>query len=63
MRGIDIPDQVKRRLLNSANDRDSDSRGIGEWREGAVVKKSRCANKVNKKLLKSPTKETNRKHD
>ena len=31
MRGIDIPDEVKRRLLRSANDRDSDSRGIGEW--------------------------------
>ena len=33
MRGIDIPDEVKRRLLRSANDRDSDSQGIGEWRE------------------------------
>ena len=36
MRGIDIPDEVKRRLLRSANDRDSDFRGIGEWRNGAV---------------------------
>ena len=36
MRGIDIPDEVKRRLLRSANEWDSDSRGIGEWRKGAV---------------------------
>ena len=64
MRGIDIPDEVKRRLLRSANDRDSDSRGSGEWREeGAVVKKSRGAKKVNKKFPKSSNEETNGKHE